>query len=256
MKRKEKLLFRLDEIGESIKNSGNALALFGLGSVGVELSRLDDYSDLDFFVIAKDGCKNHYIENLSWLSSIAPLSYTFRNTKDGYKIMYEDGIYCEFAIFETAGLLQTNYAEGRIIWSAEDFDENLRVPRNTGAPDWKPESVDWLLGEIITCLYVGMCRYRRGEKLSGYTFIQRHAFTLFIELVEMIHPDNGIAKDLYAKDRRFEERYPELQMLLGNILQGYGKTAESATALLGYLDKRYTLNTAMKDAILALCKEC
>ncbi|MBI2418369.1 MAG: hypothetical protein HYV28_10805, partial [Ignavibacteriales bacterium] len=156
MKRKEKLLFRLEEIGESIKNSGNALALIGLGSVGIELSRLDDYSDLDFFVIAKDGYKSFYIENLSWLSSIAPLSYTFRNTKDGYKLMYEDGIYCEFAVFEIRELLQTNYAEGRIIWMADDFDENLRVPRNTGAPDWRPESVDWLIGEIVTCLYVGM----------------------------------------------------------------------------------------------------
>ncbi|MBI5726803.1 MAG: hypothetical protein HY965_03050 [Ignavibacteriales bacterium] len=254
MKKKEKLLLRLDEIGESVKNSGNALALFGLGSVGIELSRLDDYSDLDFFVIVKDGFKNMFIENLAWLSSITPLSYTFRNTKDGYKAMYEDGIYCEFAVFETHELLQTNYAEGRIVWMADGFDENLRVPRNTGAPDWKPESVDWLLGEIITCLYVGMCRYRRGEKLSGYTFIQRHAFTLFIELIEMTHPDNGIAKDLFAKDRRFEERYPGLQELLDDLLQGYGKSVESAIAMLGYLDKSYTVNPAMKAAILSLCK--
>ncbi|MBI2416979.1 MAG: hypothetical protein HYV28_03600, partial [Ignavibacteriales bacterium] len=94
-----------------------------------------------------------------------------------------------------------------------------------------------------------------GEKLSGFTFIQRHAFTLFLELVEMTHPDNGVAKDLYAKDRRFEERFPELQTLLGNILQGYNKTVESAIDLLGYLDKVYTVNPAMKEAILTLCKE-
>ncbi|MBI2419930.1 MAG: hypothetical protein HYV28_18860 [Ignavibacteriales bacterium] len=223
MKRKEKLILRLDEIGESIKYSGNALALIGLGSVGIELSRLDDYSDSDFFVIATDGCKNFYIQNLVWLCSIAPLSYTFRNTKDGYKGMYEDGIYCKFAVFEICELLQTNYAEGRIIWMADGFDENLRVPRNTGALDWRPESIVWLIGEIVTCLYVGMCRYRRGEKLSGFTFIQRHAFTLFFELVEMTRPDNGIAKDLYAKDRRFEERFSKLQTLIGNFLKGYNK---------------------------------
>ena len=43
------LLKRLDDIGQSLERSGHALALIGLGSVGVELDRLDSYSDLDFF---------------------------------------------------------------------------------------------------------------------------------------------------------------------------------------------------------------
>ena len=58
MNKKELLLKRLDEIGRSLKKTGKALALLGLGSVGVELDRIDDYSDLDFFVIVKDGEKN------------------------------------------------------------------------------------------------------------------------------------------------------------------------------------------------------
>jgi hypothetical protein len=47
------LLYRLDEIGKSLEKSGHALALIGLGSVGLELERLDQYSDLDFFVIVQ-----------------------------------------------------------------------------------------------------------------------------------------------------------------------------------------------------------
>ena len=55
MKRTERLLQRLDEIGRSLERSGHALALIGLGSVGTELDRLDDYADLDFFAIVEDG---------------------------------------------------------------------------------------------------------------------------------------------------------------------------------------------------------
>jgi hypothetical protein len=39
----------------------------------------------------------------------------------------------------------------------------------------KPPTVEWLLGEALTCLYVGLCRYHRGEKLSAQLFIQHYA---------------------------------------------------------------------------------
>src|SRR5690606_10593045 len=83
MDRKARLLARLDAIGESLKNTGDALALLGLGSVGLETARIDDYSDLDFFAIVKTGCKQAFIDDLGWLSVIHPVVYTFRNTRDG-----------------------------------------------------------------------------------------------------------------------------------------------------------------------------
>ncbi len=70
MKTPQDLLERLDAIGESLRTSGNALALLGLGSVGTETARLDAYSDLDFFAIVREGFKAHYIDHLDWLSSV------------------------------------------------------------------------------------------------------------------------------------------------------------------------------------------
>ena len=55
MNKTELLLQRLDEIGQFLKDSNQALALLALGSCGTERERLDQYSDLDFFVIVKDG---------------------------------------------------------------------------------------------------------------------------------------------------------------------------------------------------------
>lgn len=57
MATKERLLRRLDAIGGSLERRGEALLLLGVGSVGVETERIDDYSDLDFFVIVKPGYK-------------------------------------------------------------------------------------------------------------------------------------------------------------------------------------------------------
>jgi hypothetical protein len=47
----ETLLARLDAIGRSLAAGNETLALRGMGSVGVELERLDAHSDLDFFAV-------------------------------------------------------------------------------------------------------------------------------------------------------------------------------------------------------------
>ncbi|SBS61853.1 hypothetical protein VAT7223_00865 [Vibrio atlanticus] len=62
----EKLLQRLDAIGESLKASGKAHALLGLGSVGIETERLDRYSDVDFFAIVQEGHKQYFLDSLHW----------------------------------------------------------------------------------------------------------------------------------------------------------------------------------------------
>ncbi len=109
------LLNRLDEIGQSLAQSGHALALLGLGSVGDELHRLDEYSDLDFFAIVEPGYKRRYIENLDWLSTLCPIAYHFQNTHDGHKLLFADGIFCEFAVFEPQELQSIPFAAGRIV---------------------------------------------------------------------------------------------------------------------------------------------
>jgi len=58
----QKLTNKLTEIGQSLAASPAALALLGLGSAGVERNRLDEYSDIDFFVIVQPGWKQHYLK--------------------------------------------------------------------------------------------------------------------------------------------------------------------------------------------------
>ena len=71
---------RLNSIAQTLSAKDDALALLALGSVGLETARIDAYSDLDFFVLVRDGCKHKFIQNLDWLAEVHPLTWHFQNT--------------------------------------------------------------------------------------------------------------------------------------------------------------------------------
>jgi len=61
--------------------------------------------------------------------------------------------------------------------------------------------------------------------------------------------------DVFSKDRRFEQRHPELPAHLSRFLQGYDRVAASAQEMLTYLDQNYVVHPDMKRLILTLCGE-
>ena len=62
MHKPQHLLDRLDAIANAVRCTGYGLAVLGLGSVGQELDRLDEFSDLDFFVIVRHGQKRYFLD--------------------------------------------------------------------------------------------------------------------------------------------------------------------------------------------------
>ena len=248
------LLARLDAIGRALEASSHALALLGLGSVGLELERLDEYSDLDFFAIVEAWHKGRYIDNLDWLAAAAPVAYAFRNTADGYKLLYEDGIFCEFAVFEPHELAQIPFAAGRIVWRRSDFDERLAVPART-APAPGTSSVEWLVGEAVTNLYVGLCRYRRGERLSAARFIQQYAVDRVLDLAPRIEQAQPGHADGFTPERRFEQRFPLTAAALPSMVQGYDRSPQSALAILAFLETHFPVNAALAARVRELVDE-
>jgi hypothetical protein len=250
--KQEILISRLNEIGSSLARSGKAIALIGLGSVGVEVDRLDDYSDLDFFAVVEAGFKGEFLDDLAWLSSTCPIAYRYRNTPDGYKVLFEDGVFGEFAVFEEAELRDIPFAPGRIVWKKAGVRDSLALPqqaRNT----WEDPSLEWSLGEALTNLYVGLSRLRRGEKLSAMRLIQYHAVDRLLELSERIEPAASPSRDIFAVERRYEQRYRSIAEALPEFSQGYERSVESATAILKFLERHFEVNSFLKDAILHLC---
>jgi hypothetical protein len=248
----ERLIERLIAIGQSLAGTGRALALIGLGSCGLERDRLDEYSDLDFFVIVETGAKGDYIRDLSWLEAVYPVAYRFQNTADGYKLLYADGIFCEFAVFEKDELAGIPFATGRVIWKQPQINPSIAIPGQQ-APPSEQKSIEWLLGEALTNLYIGLCRYRRGEKLSAARFIQQYAVDRLLELAESLETRQAsIPADPFSPERRCEQRLPEFAGRLAEFVPGYEKSPQAAAAILEYLEAAFPVNPAMASAIRRL----
>lgn len=243
-----RLLQRLDAIGRSLATDPDALALIGMGSVGLELERLDEYSDLDFFVIVQDGAQAKFLDDLAWLERVATVAYRFRNNHDAIKLLFADGIFCEFAVLSDRELPDIPFAEGRIVWKRPDVPDTIAIPQKP-LPASSGRTVDWLLGEALTNLYVGLGRFRRGEKLTAARFIQVYAVDRVLELAaRQLEAGPGYA-DPFGLDRRFEQRYGPVAAYLPGFVQGYERSPQSAAAILHYLESRYAINPVMARAI-------
>jgi lincosamide nucleotidyltransferase len=254
LSRREVLLARLDAIASALERTGEALALIALGSVGVEVKRADAWSDLDFFAIAAPGSKARFLGRLDWLEVAAPVAFRYRNTRDGFKAMFDDGIVCEFAVFEPAELCAIPFAPGRIVWKRDGVDAAIRLPAEPrtgpGAPDR-----EWLLGEALTNLHAGLCRQARGERLAAVRLIQGHAVDRVVELAALVEPEGPAPRDPYDPARRFERRFPVTAAALPGFLRGYEGSAASAANILAFLERHFDVNATLAREIRKLIDE-
>ncbi len=254
MTKTELLKIRLLEIANSLKDSGHAQALLALGSCSGNQEMMDEQSDLDFFVIAKPGYKMRYIDNLDWLNEISSAGYYFRNTMDGYKYFYKDGVYCEFAVFEESELKNIDLSNGSIVWKEECFDET-KVHFNSSLQPSKMAELDWRLGELLTNLYVGLGRFHRGEKLSAYKFVQNYAVDQLLQILRSQNPESYNHADKFDSARRIESTHIIGEGQLAAFIQGYDRTPQSALEILRFVEKNYNINDFMKLKIEELAIE-
>lgn len=228
--------------------------MLGLGSVGVERNRLDDYSDLDFFVVVEQGSKDRFLQDLDWLARIAPIAYAFMNTHDGYKVLFVDGILCEFAVFEPEELKTAVYTGGLWVWRRDDFEGAVQEEGKRPLSIPSTSDPQRLLGEALTNLYVGLGRFHRGEKLSAMRFIQGYAVDRVIELAALTETEQQAFPDPFAGERRVEQRFPKLAEALPSFTPGYVESVSAVQNILHFLAEYFDVNPAIKAEILALCQ--
>jgi lincosamide nucleotidyltransferase B/F len=256
MLRKDLLLQRLNDIGKTLERKDGALLLLGLGSVGIEVDRLDEYSDLDFFVIVKKGFKKRFLDQLDWLEETHPLAYSFKNTSDGYKILFEDSIYGEYAVFEDWEFERISYTPIRIIWKEASYTiTGIGCTKET-IPSPKKDSLHHPLNEALTNLYVGICRYARGEKLSAMRFVQSYAIDSIISVLHLVEQEVDFFPDPFGNERRLEKRFPSFAERLGDMMQGYHHIPESTIAILNFLEEVFPTNPRLCGEIRYLVQHC
>ena len=116
-------------------------------------------------------------------------------------------------------------------------------------PRRSPPVVDHLLGEALTNLYVGLCRFYRGEKLSAFRFIQGFAVDRVIDLAGLMAVSSASTADLFDGPRRFEQRFPALAADLPALLPGYDHSPAATAAILTLLEAHFAVEPAIGGAI-------
>ena len=250
----QRLLERLDALGAVLAARGDAIALLGLGSVGRDVERLDEHSDLDFFVIVEDDAKPRYLRSIDWLEELHPIAFDFENTVDGRKVLFADRLYAEYAIFTLGELRAASYPPARVIWQRADAPEGLD---HGHVPNPSPtENADFQVNEALTNLYVGLHRELRGERLAATRLIQVHAVDRLLTFVELSAATIRPRQDLYAIERGAEKRFgPEL-VPLSSFVPGYEHNAEAAVAILGWFQVHATVDGRLAAEIRDLADRC
>lgn len=245
------LLARLDALASSLQADPDALALLALGSVGLDTARLDEHSDLDFFVVVAPGAKAQYLEGLDWLERVHPVAFSFANTPDGRKVLFEDSIFAEYAVFTPGDLRRVPYAPVRVVWKRGDLPDDLFIPTPQPAPHLP--SLEWLVGEALTNLLVGLHREARGERLVATRFIQGYAVDRVLDLAARLLPPGSGQADPFSPERRFEARFPAVAANLPGMVRGYAENVASARCVLAWLEEHVSVPAPLAHELRRLC---
>lgn len=244
------MLRRLDDLAAHLATDDDVIALLGLGSAGAEHDRMDEHSDLDFFVVVEDGAKARYLSDIEWLAAAHPVAYSFANDRNGRKALFADGIFAEYAIFTVAELARLPIKGARIIWQ-RDTDASP-VWTDCLPPPVPPfDTVEFHLNEALTNLYVGLHRELRGERLTASRFIQTYAVDRVIALLNLTAPA-GHRRDPFEASRRVEQAYPPEKLPLAAMVRGYEHNWAAARFTFDWLHQRFAVDPVIAAAIAQL----
>ncbi|SCL55514.1 hypothetical protein [Micromonospora chersina] len=246
------MLRRLDDLAAHLATRPDTVALLGLGSAGVDPDRLDDHSDLDFFLVVSDGAVARYVDSIDWLAAPCPVAYSFANERNGRKARYADGIFVEYAVFTVAELARLPFTGARVVWQRPDAPAGLAGSGASPRPATPYDTVEFHLNEALTNLYVGLHRELRGERLTAARFIQSYALDRVLALLRLSEPSAAHRRDPFDPSRRVEQAYPPEVLPLAAMVPGYRHNREAARATLDWLAARFPLDPAIAGPIRAL----
>jgi len=228
--------------------------VLGLGSVGTDSERLDDHSDLDFFVVVDDGAKERYLTDLAWLEDAGSVAYSFANSVDGRKVLWADGLYAEYAIFTLDELRAGSYFGARVVWAREDAPDGIELAGRPLPPS-PYDLPEYQVGEALTNLYIGLHRDLRGERLAAARLIQAHAIDRLLTYLDLTGAAARPRQDPFAVERGAERRFPSDVLPLADMVPGYERNLEAALAILAWLEARTEVSTQLADAIRSVAEQ-
>lgn len=232
----------LEILSRAAKKSPNTIAFIGAGSAGAEISRMDQYSDIDFFLIVEDGFSSGFINDNSWFGRELPIVFAFRDTDHGNKVLLQNGVFLEFAIFTKAELAQNGIPGLRVIWCRPDFS----LP-DLSAKQPSTRELSYYVNQALSNLLVGALRLRRGERLAALAMIERYALTNLLTAFRV--KNNLKIEDPFTIERRAEQ---VLGIDFSNLVQGYEKLEISLEKILQFAEDNFEVDTSIAQSIREL----
>jgi len=234
----EKYHLFTQELRDRLSREDAVIGLVALGSMAAQDYLPDQWSDHDFFVIVSSGHQEFYRTTFNWLPAFEEIIFSFRETAHGVKVLYKGGHLLEFAVFDMNELHLARINRYRVLLARNDLEIHLQQIRQQTKEHTKGPNGEWLFGQFLTNLLVGVSRHRRGEKLSGHVFVKKSALKHLVSLCSLFlnSPDKKLLDHLDST-RRFEFVFPEAGNELNNILRL--DTPEAAVEMLRFAMKNF-----------------
>lgn len=181
------------------------------------------------------------------------VAYTFLNVPNGGKVLFDDGLFAEYAIFTRDELRQLPFAGARVVW-ARPGEPREPLMTNLAPPPPPFDTVEFHLNEALTNLFVGLHRQARGELLTAMRFIQVYAVDRVMNLLRLSEAAEH-QRDPFEASRRVETAYGPEVLSLSAMVPGYDRNADAARATLGWLTARFECDPVIVQAIERLLND-
>lgn len=177
----------------------------------------DEWSDHDFFLISHPGEQEALRQDLRWLPAHDRISFSFRETEHGLKVLYDDGHLIEFAVFDLEEIALAGVNRYRVLLDRGGVEQRMREV--AARPPRESYSDEYLLGMFVTGIQVGLGRTARGERLSGRFFVLWGTRYLCWLVARHVPSDDAGLLDGLDPLRRFERAHPRLGAEIDRALQ-------------------------------------
>jgi hypothetical protein len=189
-----------------------------LGSAAVP-GRRDEWSDHDFFVIARPGAAQRVREVEKWLPDMQDVVLIAREWDVGFSVLYDDGHLFEFAAASAAELDAVSVGDHAIVFDDDgSLAAMVEAARLRAAAATGPDPVHEARLMLVKLL-VGVGRARRGELVNAGQFVRTWAVNHYIGALRARHPVAASAADRLDPTRRLERDYPDWGRELAAVLE-------------------------------------
>lgn len=208
----------------------------------------DEFSDLDFLIIAKEKAVPKLIQDLKWLDKIEPIEISFREGSDNFKALFRNGIIGDFGIVTLKHYQEYPHEKGKVIFQDETLD--LESKNYQILPEAKID--EYWLNQFLFTSYISLGRSLRGESVCATKMMVGDVLNAFLHLMKPKDKDYNA----FQIDRHYESLGLSSDFDLKEILLNTHQTHVAIELMLLNLSRIYDLNPLFMSVINNRIYEC